>query len=226
MCGRYTLRRPGLLQKLTYQQDFEEFSQIKIPLTFRPTNFVPVVRFDQAKERKLSLLSWGFIPFWNKGDVPKAKPFNVKSETVAINGLYREAFKRRRCLIPADGFFEPKGPKSLKIRQAYFFQRPDRDVFAFAGIWDRWKPPDTEPVDTCALLTIGPNDQMRPIHDRMPVILRPEDYDRWLDRDVPGEEVKTLLVPASNESLEHWQTLDQEKDPDDNRGVRPDVKDP
>jgi putative SOS response-associated peptidase YedK len=226
MCGRYTLRKPGLLKGLVYQFEFEEFSQLKIPFNFRPTNSIPVIRFNQAKERKLGLVCWGFIPFWNKEKAPTVKPINAKSETVATNGLYREAFKRRRCLIPADGFFEPKGPKTLRIRQPYFFQRPDQDIFAFAGIWDRWTPPGGEPVETCTILTIGPNDQMRPIHDRMPVIVPPDDYDRWLDRDVPGEAVTDVLKPASNELLEYWQTLDQEKDPDTNRGIRPGVKEP
>jgi len=226
MCGRYTIRRPGLLAKLVYQEEFEEFSEIRLtslPPNFgiRPTSSVPIVRFNQAKRRVLGEATWGFIPFWSKGK-PGRMPINAVSESVATNGMFRESFKRRRCLIPADGFYEPKGPKTQKRRQPYFFRRPDDDVFAFAGLWDRWTAPEGEAVETCVLLTVGPNELMRPIHDRMPVILRPDAYDRWMDRDVPGEGVAELMKPIGDEFLETWAVRDMERDPETNRGMRGD----
>ena len=222
MCGRYTIRRPRSLWKLVYQDEFQEFSETRI--VFRPGTSIPIIRFNQAKERVLSEVNWGLIPFWSKtGDM---SPPNAVSEAVTTKPTYREPFKRRRCLIPADGFFEPKGPKTLRVRQPYFFQRPDRGPFAFAGIWDRWKSPTGDEIESCVLMTIAPNEFMRPIHDRMPVILGEEDFDRWLDRDVPGEAVKDLLKPAAEDLLECWQVKDQELDPDTNRGLKPGVKEP
>ena len=222
MCGRYTLRRHGLLKKLLYQEEFEEFSETRI--VFRPATNIPIVRFNQAKQRVLSEVNWGLIPFWSKtGDM---SPPNAVSETITSKPMFREPFKRRRCLIPADGFFEPKGDKKQRIRQPYFFQRHDRELIAFAGLWDRWTNPEGQTIESCVLMTIGPNNFMKPIHDRMPVILDPADYDRWLNRDIPGESVKDLLRPAPEDLLECWQTKDQEKDPDTNEGIREGAKDP
>ena len=225
MCGRYTLRRPGLLRKLVYQSEFEEFNETRLEPGFglRPSTAIPIIRFDQAKRRVLGTASWGLIPFWSK-ERPTAPPINAQSETAAVKPTFREPFRRRRCLIPADGFYEPKGPKSLRVRQPYFFRRPDDELFAFAGLWDRWKSPEGETVETCVMLTIGPNMLMRPIHDRMPVILQPGDYDRWLDRDV--QDVADLLQPAPDDFLETWQVLNMDADPEQNRGVRPGVRDP
>jgi putative SOS response-associated peptidase YedK len=226
MCGRYTLRERGLLAKLVYQDKFEEFSDIRIVPSFSlsPGTPVPIIRFNQAKKRVLGVANWGLVPFWSKTK-PTDAPINAVSETVAGKPMFREPFKRRRCLMPADGFYEPKGPKTLKKRQPYFFQRPDRDVFAFAGLWDRWKSPDGQTLETCVLLTTTPNELLQPIHDRMPVIVEPKDYDRWLDRDVLGEEVEDILKPSS-EALETWRVLDMVNDPDTNKGIRPGVKDP
>ena len=182
MCGRYQLRKPGQAKKLVYSEDEEEFSEIRIvpKFSYRPSEMLPIIRFDEGKHRVFAEAKWGFVPFWTKEKPPFA-PINAKSETVATNGMYREAFKQRRCIIPADGFWEPKGAASLKIRQPYFFRRPDAGVFALAGLWDRWVNPQGELVATCVMLTTGPNELMRPIHERMPVILQPDDYDRWLD---------------------------------------------
>lgn len=157
MCGRYTLRRPGLLRKRVHQSEFEEFSETRLVPNFglRPSTPIPVIRFDQAKRRVLGMVSWGIIPFWSK-ERPAAPPINAQAETAAEKPTFREPFRRRRCLIPADGFYEPKGPKKLRIRQPYFFRRPDDDVFAFAGLWDRWKSPSGETIETCVMLTIGP----------------------------------------------------------------------
>lgn len=227
MCGRYSLRRPALVAKLVYQDGFEEFSEIRITpqWSYRPGTAVPVIRHNAEKKRTVSEVHWGLIPYWSRG-VPKIQPINAKSEEVAGKPYFREPFRRRRCLFPMDGFFEPKGPKTLKKRQPYFFQRPDGGPFAVAGLWDRFSPEGAEAVDTCTLLTTGPNGVMAPIHDRMPVVVLPEDYDRWLDRDVPGEAVAGMLKPAPDDFLVTWQVRDMENDPETNRGVREGASEP
>jgi putative SOS response-associated peptidase YedK len=222
MCGRYSIRQPGLFKKLVYFGPYyEDFSQVRIVPNFsiRPSDYVPIVRMRDDGRPALAEASWGLIPFWTK-EKPKIAPINAVSETIASKPMFRESFKRRRCLMPADGFYEPKGPKTLKKRQPYFFQRPDHELFCFAALWDRWTPPDAEPVETCVLLTTAPNDLMRPIHDRMPVILASADFERWLDCDVSGDAVKDLLRPAPNDLLETWQVKDMEHDPETNRGIR------
>ncbi len=222
MCGRYTIRRVGLIAKLVYQEEFEEFSEIRV--VYRPGEPIPIVRLNQKKHRVMSQVNWGLIPFWSKtGDM---SPPNAVAETVAAKPTFREPFQRRRCLIPSDGFFEPKGPKTLKVRQPYFFQRPDRGLICFAGLWDRWTNPQGQLVDSCVLLTTSPNAFMRPIHDRMPVIIDEPNYDRWLDRDIPGDQLLDLLHPAPDDLLECWATKDQENPPDENRGTKPGVKEP
>jgi putative SOS response-associated peptidase YedK len=195
MCGRYTIRRPGLLKKMVYQSSFDEFSEIKIEPRFNiaPSQPVPVFRNNKEGLPALRMVRWGLIPSWTTGK-PKQQPINARAETVASSAMFRQAFERRRCLVPADGFYEWQRLGDKK--QPMFMHRDDDVPFAFAGLWERWKPdPDAEPIDTCTILTTSPNVLMAPIHDRMPVILAPDDYSRWLDRSVPGEDVMNLLRP-------------------------------
>jgi putative SOS response-associated peptidase YedK len=195
MCGRYTLRRPGLLKKLVYQSDFEAFSETRIQPRFNiaPSQPVPVVRLTADGKRVIDAVRWGLIPSWSK-DKPKLQPINARAETVASSGMFRQAFARRRCLVPADGFYEWQ--RAGQAKQPMYVHRRDDAPFAFAGLWERWKPdPDAEPVDTCTIITTTPNALMSPIHDRMPVILSPTDYARWLDREVRGEDIAALLRP-------------------------------
>ena len=202
MCGRYSLRRVDYTR--------EEFKALRVPgieevdekhivprFNIAPSQRVPAIRLDARGEQVISMLSWGLIPSWAKPDT-KVKPINARAEAVATSGMFRQAFERRRCLIPADGFFEWKGAKPPK--QPYFIHRPDDEIFAFAGLWERWKPSDdAPPVDTCTIITCGPNEVMKPIHDRMPVILHAKDYEKWLDRGTPGKDVQELLRPFEGE---------------------------
>ncbi|HEX8342100.1 MAG TPA: SOS response-associated peptidase [Tepidisphaeraceae bacterium] len=199
MCGRYTIRRPGLIKKLVYQSSFEEFSQIRIEPRFNiaPSQSVPVVRLNKEAVAAVKMVRWGLIPSWTK-EKPKQQPINARAETVATSGMFRQALARRRCLVPADGFYEWQklGDPKRPTKQPMYVHRDDDDVFAFAGLWERWKPDaDAEPVDTFTIITTAPNALMSPIHDRMPVILSSADYNRWLSRDVPGEDVLDLLRP-------------------------------
>jgi putative SOS response-associated peptidase YedK len=180
MCGRYVLRRIDAVRRAVdfMAPTFEEFTEHP-RFNIAPSQIVPVVRLSD-RGRELLPMRWGFIASWTMGK-PKIAPINAKCETVAASGMFRQAFQRRRCLVPADGFYEWKGAKPPK--QPFFIHRKDDAPFAFAGLWERWKPVEgAEPVDTFTILTTTPNELMAPIHNRMPVIIDASDYVRWLEQ--------------------------------------------
>jgi putative SOS response-associated peptidase YedK len=215
MCGRYTIRRIDLFIRFGAMEPppFEEFTEIRIdpvpgslfdPFKPRynvaPSQLAPIIRTNREGKPTGDMVTWGLVPSWTKGQ-PKMKPINARCETAATSGMFREAFERRRCLVPADGFYEWRGAKPPK--QPMFIRLPDDRPFAFAGLWERWRPePGVEPVDTFTILTTSANAEMMPIHNRMPVILRERDYARWLDRSVPGRDVIDLLRPFDDGVLQ------------------------
>lgn len=206
MCGRYTIRRVDLLIRHGAMEapPFETFSERAIVHRFNvaPSQQVPVVRLDAADARKLGLVKWGLIPSWVKGK-PKSQPINARAETVATSNMFRNALDRRRCLVIADGFYEWK--KTDQRKQPMFIRMRDDSMFAFAGLWERWKPdPASDPIDTMTLITTAPNRLMADIHDRMPVILAPSEHRRWLDRSVPGKDVLDLLKPYDADAMDAW----------------------
>ena len=206
MCGRYTLRRYELARAVFEALraiGFEEFSELRIHWwNIAPSQQVPVVQMDQNGERVITRAQWGFIPEWAK-EPPKVRPINARAETVSTSGMFRRAFHSRRCLIPADGYYEWQGAKPPK--QPYFIHLKNDELFAFAGLWERWLPhKDATPIDTCTILTTQPNELMSPIHNRMPVIVARQDYRRWLDSAARGEEVADILKPYSAEEMDAY----------------------
>lgn len=168
-----------------------------------PSQDVPTIRLDADGRRTLSAVRWGLIPSWTKGK-PGAQPINARAETVATSGMFRQAFERRRCIIPADGFYEWR-KLDAKAKQPMYFHRRDDRLFAFAGLWERWRPSDdAEPIDTCTIITTTPNVLAATIHDRMPVILDDADFARWLDRTAKGVDVADLLKPAADDLLDAY----------------------
>jgi putative SOS response-associated peptidase YedK len=144
--------------------------------------------------REAVLLKWGLIPSWAKDDSMSARLINARSETVTEKPAFREAFKRSRCIIPADGFYEWQRTEGKK--QPYFFHMRDEHPFGFAGLWDRWRGENGKVIESCTILTTEANEVLLPVHDRMPVILHPETYDEWLDADARAvESLKELLRP-------------------------------
>jgi putative SOS response-associated peptidase YedK len=151
---------------------------------------VPVIRQDPEKPKRIeSRMRWGLIPFWAKDASIGYKMINARAETVASKPAFRDALKKRRCLIPADGFYEWKKTKPAKT--PFCFTMSDDSIFAFAGIWDRWNNPEGETVETCCIITTTPNALLADVHDRMPVILPDDAYDLWLD---PGMEKTDAIV--------------------------------
>jgi putative SOS response-associated peptidase YedK len=145
-----------------------------------PTQPVPIIRqHPKEPHRDLSLVRWGLIPSWAKDASGSAAMINARSESAAIKAAFRDAVKSRRCLIPADGFYE--WARAGKTKQPQCFEVNDGELFAFAGLWERWKDPSGNWIKTCAILTTTPNAVTAAVHDRMPVILHPDNYDLWLE---------------------------------------------
>jgi putative SOS response-associated peptidase YedK len=179
MCGRYRLSR----RKQIVEEYFESVSgeeDWSPRYNIAPTQPVAVIRQNPKEPfRESSLMRWGLITSLAKDSSRAAMMINARSETASAKPAFRDAFKSRRCLIPADGFYEWQ--RTGKTKQPYCFEVNDGELFAFAGIWDRWRDPTGRSVETCSILTTTPNAVTSAIHDRMPVILDPDCYDLWLD---------------------------------------------
>ncbi len=177
MCGRYRLSR----RKQIVEEYFDAGSDDDwVPrYNVAPTQPVPVLRqHPKEPRRELSLMRWGLIPSWAK-TASGSPMINARSETAATMPAFRDPMKSRRCLIPADGFYEWQRKGTTK--QPFCFEVNDGELFAFAGIWDRWKDPSGQWTRSCSILTTTPNVVTSAVHDRMPVILHRDDYDLWLD---------------------------------------------
>lgn len=203
MCGRFTLFVDPLLLS-------DRFNIINInELTIEPRyniapsqDVVAIVRDEYNQNNRAGLLRWGLIPVWAKNPSIGYKMINARAETVHEKPAYRRLLKRRRCLIPASGFFEWKRNGSRK--QPYHIQLKSEKPFAFAGLWDRWEH-EGQVIQSCTIITTQPNDLMAYIHNRMPVILKPEHEESWLDQtNEDGEYLKSLLIPYDSEEMKAY----------------------
>jgi putative SOS response-associated peptidase YedK len=195
MCGRYRLsRRKQIIEE---HFDCDPWDDDWNPrYNIAPTQPVPVIR-QHPKEpvRQISTMRWGLIPNWAKSSDGEAGMINARSETAAEKPAFRDPLKLRRCLIPADGFYE--WSRTGKGKQPYCFEVNEGELFAFAGLWDGWRSADGQWIKTCSILTTTPNAVTAPVHDRMPVILHPDSYDQWLDPGMADVQiVSELLKPC------------------------------
>jgi putative SOS response-associated peptidase YedK len=194
MCGRYRLsRRKQLVEEYFDCGPWDEEWSPRFNVA--PTQPVPVIRQNPKEPiRELSLMKWGLIPHWAKDASGAAGMINARSETAATKPAFRDSLKFRRCLIPADAFYE--WSRTGKTKQPYCLEVNEGEVFAFAGLWDGWKDANGNWVKTCSILTTTPNAVTAPVHDRMPVILDSDSYDLWLDPGMnDGATVSELLKP-------------------------------
>ncbi|MBI4496606.1 MAG: SOS response-associated peptidase [Chloroflexi bacterium] len=202
MCARFTLTTDARKLQLRFRillQSSENTERYNIAPT---QNILTVIEKDG--ERRTEAMRWGLVPFWAKDPSVGQRMINARSETLGEKPAFRQAFVRRRCLIPADGFYEwqKEGSKRLPLR----FVLKSGEPFAFAGLWETWKRPDGEWLHTCTIITTTPNSVLEPIHDRMPVILRPEDEDLWLDPSVSDPSLlRGLLAPYPPEEIDAYQ---------------------
>lgn len=202
MCGRYTITSPG--QVIAEVFGVAEPVDLAPRYNVCPGQDVPVVRTRHgADDREIDCLRWGLVPWFVKEPAPAARMINARAETAATSPAFREALRRRRCLLPADGFYEwqassgKRGPK-----QPWYVRRGDGRPMALAGLWERWKGSDGTRIESCTVLTTAPNALLESIHDRMPVVLPPDAWPLWLDRTVQDvERLAPLLVPAPADAM-------------------------
>jgi putative SOS response-associated peptidase YedK len=186
VCGRYVSSSPPDELARYFDVDAVGRDVLEPSWNVAPTDEVFVV-VERRGTRLLDTYRWGLVPFW--ADDPKvgSRFINARSETLATGNAFRHAFARRRCLVPADGFYEWKHLPGTKVRQPYFIHRPDGEPYAFAGLWETWRPkgPDPDPprLHTCTIITGPPNSTVAGLHDRMPVMLPADAWGPWLDPD-------------------------------------------
>lgn len=202
MCGRYTLR----VSASEVARQFLLFDLPPLPPRFNiaPSQPVAAVRMADGR-RELAWLRWGLVPSWAKDPAIGNRTINARCETAAEKPAFRTALRRRRCLVLADGFYEWQPAAKGKKKQPYFFHFRDDRPFGFAGLWESWEGPDHSRLETCTLLTTEANAVVRPIHDRMPVIVAPENHALWLDPAVTETgPLLPLLRPFPADEMEAY----------------------
>ena len=208
MCGRYTSQSPPDVIADYFHVDEVVAPELGVRFNVAPSQDVYAVA-QRHGVRRLGSLRWGLVPFW--ADDPKIgnRMINARAETLATSSAFKRSFARRRCLVPADGFYEWQAVPGAKRKQPYYIRRRDGQPLAFAGLWEVWRPKDAPEGDeesrlsSCTIVTTDANELLAPIHDRMPVILPPGVWDEWLDPDNEDvDRLSRLLVPAPEDLLE------------------------
>lgn len=208
MCGRYGRRADKQrIAEWMQAQDTNVFDDSYFAPSYNiaPQSWQPVVRLGpETGERELTIMRWGLVPFWSKDGKSAFNTINAKAENIATSVMYREPFKRRRCLVPADWFYEWQ-KVDAKTKQPYAIGMKDGSLFAFAGLWETWKDKESgKTLETYTIVTTDPNSLMEPIHNRMPVILKPKDYERWLEPGDPARPSVDLLRQFDADEMKAW----------------------
>ena len=208
MCGRFARRSTQKVLAGWFGVEMEDMPQFDSG--FAPTfNAAPqsiqlIVRLSRdTGKREFALARWGLVPFWAKDAKFGYSTFNARAEEVVAKPAYREAFKKRRCLVPADAFYEWQ-KLDAKTKRPFAIALRSGEPYAFAGLWESWKPKDAEPLETFTIVTTDPNAVTEKLHDRMPVILEPADYNRWLEASDPSRPPTNLLCPYPAEKMHAW----------------------
>ena len=221
MCGRFGLTRPEALE-------LERFGISELPPlvprhNIPPSSDILVIR-DRKGVREAEMIRWGLVPSWAKDPAIGHRMANVRSDTALEKSSFRTAMQKRRCLIPADVFFEWQDVPGRKRRRPYAVALSDGEIFALGGLWEAWRSKEGGAwVITCAILTTEPNDLLAPIHDRMPVIIAPEAYGTWMDPSTRMEEVSAMVTPYPSNQMRTWEISLLVNDPktDDVRVIAP-----
>ncbi len=198
MCGRYTLTTDAqaLVDVFEIERLLFDPSELRPRYNIAPSQAVPIVRWTESG-RELLLARWGLVPHWSKEAKPKYSTINARAETVADKPTYRQAFKHQRCLIPASGFYEWRREGDAKV--PYHIRVPGTEVFALAGLWDRWER-EGDGFESCSIIVTAASPVMQRIHDRMPVLLNPAQYNSWLNTGhFNRAQLQGLLVPFAGQ---------------------------
>lgn len=204
MCGRFT-RTVAIHQLMDFFPLFDAVNAANESPRYNiaPTQQVAVLRQKLDEPVHGAFMRWGLVPFWAKAKTGSAPLINARADGIATKPTFREPFKKRRCLILADGFYEWRREGKSKI--PFHIRRIDRRPFAFAGLWEVWKG-EEPPLESCTIITTDANELMKPLHDRMPVILDPRDYERWMDPHPQDPKyLEEFLKPADPEG---WETVE------------------
>jgi putative SOS response-associated peptidase YedK len=199
VCGRYELHSNPAAIALAF--GLAHVPPLHPRYNVAPMQEVPIVRVSASGARELVAVRWGLVPRWAKDPAIGSKMINARGETVATKPSFRTAFRRHRCLVPANGFYEWM-PTADGRKQPVLIAMKDGSVFAFAGLYERWLTGDGEPLDSCTILTTDANDLLRAVHDRMPVIVAPDQYARWLDPAQDGPQA--LVAPYASDAMTWW----------------------
>jgi putative SOS response-associated peptidase YedK len=220
MCSRYSLTSPPESVRATFA--YRDTPNFPARYNIAPTQDIAVVCVDEDGTRRLRMMRWGLLPPFVRD--PKAGPpmINARAEGIAGKSAYRRAFAERRCLVPADGFYEWTGPKGA--RRPFLLRPRKGGLIAFAGIWERWRDRAGNEIDTVAIITCDANATVAPLHDRMPVVLLPEHYEAWLDtKTVTVEAAQEMLQPAPDDLLE---AIEVDPKINDSRREEPGIQQP
>lgn len=199
MCGRYTLTVDASVLATLF--DLEPLFEIEPRYNVAPSQPVPIVRTGPEGKREWATVRWGLIPSWAKDAKIGNRLINARAETAADKPSFRSAYKHRRCLVPADGFYE--WVKTDGGKRPHHIRFADRRPFAFAGLWERWTPADGDSVESCTILTTRPNSLVSDLHDRMPVILDPERFGGWIGKGpLSPDAAEAVLIPHPADGME------------------------
>jgi putative SOS response-associated peptidase YedK len=196
VCGRYDLsENPAAIRARFHVPSVPEFAP---NVDWRPTDRAPIIRRTRdSTEPECVLARWGLVPWWAKDLKFGTQTINARSETIATQPSFRDAFKARRCLVPVNAFYEWSGPKGHRTK--WRIRLKEEGIFALAGLWERWRDPESgEGVETYTIITTAANEAIAELHDRTPVVLRHQDEERWLDPKATGKE---LLVPFDSDAV-------------------------
>ena len=216
MCGRFTLTKPiPWLAEILDVKNTESVGSIPSRYNVAPGTDVAIVRAKESTDkdaRELDLARWGLVPFWAKDADFGARTINARSETASQKPAFRAAFRYKRCLIPADGFYEWAG--SGRKKQPFFIHLEQRKPFAFAGLWESWTGADGSVLETCTVLTTEANEKLAELHHRMPVILPEESYAEWLNpRENRAKAIEPLLKPYPSEAFSYYPVSERVNSP-------------
>jgi putative SOS response-associated peptidase YedK len=202
MCGRYSLTTPAESVRRLF--DYEARPNLEPRYNIAPTDEVPVVRLARdGGARELVMMRWGLVPWWAKDIKIGAKTINARAETVARKPAFRDAFRERRCLVAADGFYEWR--KEGKLLRPFRITRRDHEPFAFAGLWERFTPPEGAAIVSFTIITTEANVLLRPLHGRMPVIVGADDHGAWLHPEAGAPDLQALLRPFPDDQLSFFE---------------------
>lgn len=214
MCGRFT--RTKTIQEYAEYYDAEVIDEIELDYNITPSDSILAVVAENDQTRHLTWFHWGLIPFWSKGPDKRFSMINARKESLPQKPAYRTPFKRHRCIIVADGFYEWKQTDDGK--QPYYIKLASEEPMALAGLWDRWESRETgESITSTTIITTDANKMIRPVHDRMPAILLPEAFSFWLDpMNEDTERLGELLNPVSSELFDVYPVSRRVNNPGNN----------